>query len=131
VSDESNDVQGGGEGDEPTEAWSHLDDDQLQEVAERAHALLSDEAFVYAVEQVIARVKARTEGFPLDLCVDQEMEVEITRNWNRNDPPNPFGLLTRLKEERPGSWVSPSMSLRMLAVVESLARNAYNEATRA
>lgn len=81
-------------------------------------------------EVVDAVFHERQPEYRLALNVDAEIAVELERSWGRNDPPNPFGLLESIKKERPGSWVSPEMSLRMLATVESLARTAYNEATR-
>lgn len=101
------------------------------EVAERAAEMLDNEAFVLAVDSIVRRVVGeRDMRFDLALCVDQEMEVELERNWDRGNPLNPFGLLESLKAERPGAWVSPGMSLRMFRAVEIVARQAYNEATK-
>lgn len=107
------------------------DDEHSDEVARRAAEMLDNEAFVLAVDSIVRRVIGeRDTRFDLALCVDQEMEAELERNWGRDDPLNPFGLLESLKAERPGAWVSPGMSLRMFVAVERVAREAFNEATR-
>lgn len=71
------------------------------------------------------------KGRPLAKCVDDQIVAELERKWDRNDPPNPFGVLEKLKKEDQEHWVSPEVSLRMFAMVEYLARLAINEATRA
>lgn len=79
---------------------------------------------------VDAMFAERVPAYREALNVDAEIEAEIARKWDRSNPPNPFGLLESIKAERPGSWVTPEMSLRMFATVETLARAAYNEATK-
>jgi hypothetical protein len=108
---------------------------QWREIEERAQQLLADEAFAYAVELVARRMVAEHIGqqhaHKLELCVDAEIEKELDREWDRSNPPNPFGVLQEVTKEKPGAWVSPGMSIRMFATVEYVARHAYNEATRA
>jgi hypothetical protein len=87
--------------------------------------------FEEMVREIYLKLRAEESGHSTEHCVDDQIIAELDRPWDRNDPPNAFGLLERLKHEDKRHWVSPEVSLRMLVSVERLARHAYNEATRA
>jgi hypothetical protein len=81
--------------------------------------------------EVFLELRAEESGHSVEHCVDDKIIAELERKWTRLDPPNSFGLLETLKRDDPRHWVSPEVSLRMLASLEFLARNAYAEGTRA
>jgi hypothetical protein len=79
--------------------------------------------------QVFLELRAEESGHSVEHCVDEQIIAELERKWSRLDPLNAFGLLETLKRDDPRHWVSPEVSLRMLASLEHLARLAYYEGT--
>lgn len=83
-----------------------------------------------AVRRVIEQDRVEREGHRPEDNVDELIEEELARPWGRMNPTNVFGVLQEAKATNPKAWVSPEVSLRMFAAVESVARQAFNEATR-